>query len=242
VRQPWSIAVISALCAAGALLSAQAPESAITPTARQLNERWAADGRRSVSGFESPDRALFNKRHDVVDRLALKSGMAVADVGAGSGFYAKLIARRVGPGGSVFAVDISPGLVTHIAESAKAEGLDNVHAILGDPRSPKLADRSVDLVLVADTYHHFEFPREMLAGIKQALRPKGTFVVIDFDRIEGTSHPFILRDVRASRAVFVKEITSAGFTLTHEALVFEDEYMLTFVHTAPLVAAGTERH
>ena len=58
---------------------------------------------------------------------------------------------------------------TFLDETARAMELDNVTAVLGDPRSPKLAENSVDIVFIADSYHHFEFPMEMLAEIKKAL-------------------------------------------------------------------------
>ncbi|MGE3707300.1 MAG: class I SAM-dependent methyltransferase [Vicinamibacterales bacterium] len=212
---------------------------AITPTARKLNELFGGNSAAAEKGFESEDRAIFRKRFEVLDALQLRPGMHVADVGAGSGFFTRLMAERVGPRGTAYGVEVSGLLVAHIERTARAHGLTNVKAVLGSPASPNLPPASVDLVLVADAYHHFEYPREMLRGIKDALRPDGVLWLIDFDRIPGVSHPFILQDVRADRATFVREFADAGFELAGEARIFTDEYVLKFRHRgAPAAPAG----
>lgn len=202
----------------------------ITSTAKQLNESWDADAEASAKGFETPGRDLFDRRLEVVDVIGLKPGMDVADIGAGSGLFSRLIAERVGPAGTVYAVEISQGLVNHISKAAEAMGLRNVKAILGDPKSPKLAEHSVDVVFIADSYHHFEYPREMLREIKKALRPDGFFLLIDFERVEGVSHPFIMKMVRAGKGTFTDEIKDAGFEPVEEIFMFRDEYVLRFKH------------
>jgi ubiquinone/menaquinone biosynthesis C-methylase UbiE len=202
----------------------------ITPTARKLNERFDADARHWATQFESPGRTIFDRRLEIVDLLALRPGMEVADVGAGSGLFSRLIAQRVGPAGTVYAVEISASLLDHITNTARTMGLENVKAVLGEPKSPRLPEQSVDVVFIADSYHHFEHPREMLQGIKKALRPGGFFLLIDFNRIEGVSHPFLLEMVRAGKETFTNEITSAGFELVEEIDMFEDEYVLRFKH------------
>jgi predicted methyltransferase len=201
----------------------------ITPVAKKMNEVFGADAAGAANGLESPGRALFDKRFEVVALLELKPGMDVADIGAGSGLFTRLIAERVAPTGTVYGVEIAKGLVDHIAKTATQNGLRNVKAVLGEADSPKLAPGSVDLVFVADSYHHFEHPREMLDGIKQALRPGGIFWLIDWERIEGVSHPFILDMVRAGKSTFVEEIRTAGFNLVKEVHLFDDEYVLKFV-------------
>ena len=210
----------------------------ITPMARKLNQLFGGDSTAAEKGFESEDRAIFHKRFEVLDALQLKPGMRVADVGAGSGFFTRLMAERIGPTGIAYAVEVSGLLVAHIERTARAQGLGNVKAILGAPDSPNLPPGSVDLVLVADAYHHFEFPREMLRGIRAALRPGGVVWLIDFDRIPGVSHPFILQDVRADRATFIREFAAAGFVLAGESKIFDDEYVLRFRVGAPAGGGG----
>lgn len=212
-------------------------EHEITPMARKLNQLFGGDSVAAEKGFESEDRAIYHKRFEVLDALRLKSGMHVADVGAGSGFFTRLMAERVGPAGTAYGVEISGLLVSHIERTAKAQGLHNVKAVLGTPASPNLPPHSLDLVLVADSYHHFEYPRAMLKGIKDALRPDGVLWLIDFDRVEGVSHPFILQDVRAGKQTFIREFADAGFELAGEVSIFDDEYVLKFRH-GPAAAAG----
>ncbi|MEO2198142.1 MAG: class I SAM-dependent methyltransferase [bacterium] len=201
----------------------------LTPTARRLNESFAdPDVQQWIARFESEGRAIYDSRFDILDLMALKPGVDVADIGAGSGFLSRLMAQRVGPGGTVYAVDIAPSMVEHIDETAKAMELDNVTALLGDPRSPRLAESSVDVVFIADSYHHFEFPMEMLAEIKKALRPDGLFLLIDYERVEGQSADFVLNMVRAGKDTFTREIVEAGFELVEEVDMLEEQYVLKF--------------
>ena len=230
-----TVALLAALFAGSALPPAlaqihQHQHEKITATAKKLNERFDADAKHWAGQFESPGRTIFDRRMEIVDLLALKPGMDVADVGAGSGLFSRLIAQRVGSAGTVYAIEISASLVDHITRTATTMGLQNVRAVLGDPKSPRLPAQSVDVIFIADSYHHFEYPREMLQGIKKALRPDGYFLLIDFNRIEGVSHPFLLEMVRAGKETFTDEIRNAGFELVEDIDMFEDEYVLRFKH------------
>jgi predicted methyltransferase len=92
----------------------------------------------------------------------------------------------------------------------------------------ELAEGSVDLVFICDTYHHFEFPQRTLATIHKALRPGGQIVLIDFHRIEGKSSDWVLGHVRAGQSVFVKEIESAGFKQAGEEKLLKENYFVRF--------------
>jgi SAM-dependent methyltransferase len=118
-----------------------------------------------------------------------------------------------------------------MARTAKEQNLQNFKAVLGDPRSPRLDPNSVDVVMIVDAYHHFEYPKEMLAEIKKALKPDGLFVFVDFKRIEGVSRDYILKMVRAGQGTFTDEIINAGFDLIerHEGITAEN-YLLKFKH------------
>jgi predicted methyltransferase len=169
-----------------------------------------------VHRFEREGREVFDKRHEILRALALRPGMVVADVGAGTGLFTRLMAPAVLPGGRVIAVDIAPEFVANTVRSAEAAGLGNVTGQLGTARETGLAPGSVDLVFTSDTYHHFEYPRSMLASIHGALRPGGTFIVIDFERIEGVSSPWILGHVRAGKETVIAEVEAAGCRLQEE--------------------------
>lgn len=228
--------VLAGFGAALLLGSTAAPVSAqdhehITNTARQLNESFAAD-EEWIRRFESEGREIFDFRYAIVDELGLRPGVDVADIGAGSGLLSRLAALRVAPDGIVHAIDISPTMIDYIAGTANSMGLDNLRAMLGEPNSPGLPPNSVDVVLVVATYHHFEYPQEMLAGIKSALRPDGLFVLVDNERIEGVTSPGILSMVRAGKGTFMDEVINAGFELVEDVDIegMEEHYMLKFRH------------
>ena len=186
-----------------------APQSKTDP---KINEPFKKpDVKGFVKKFESDDREVYAKKDEIVAALGLKPGMAVADVGAGTGLFTRLFAEKVGKTGRVYAVDIAPRFLEHIAADAKKHGQSQVVTVQGSQSSTNLARESVDLVFLCDVYHHLENPEKTLASIRQALRPRGRLVVIDFDRVEGRSADFVLKHVRASQDVFRKEIEAAGF-------------------------------
>jgi ubiquinone/menaquinone biosynthesis C-methylase UbiE len=166
-----------------------------------------------VNKFEIESRENYARRHEIVAALDLEPGMAVADVGAGTGLFTRLFAEKVGPKGKVYAVDIAQPFLDHIAAQAKKSGHKHVVTILGSQDSTNLPAESVEMVFLSDVYHHLEKPEKMLASIHRALRPGGRLVVIEFDRVEGRSSAFVLKHVRAGQAVFRKEIEEAGFAV-----------------------------
>jgi len=211
----------------------QPPE--ITKLARDLNKSFAdPDVAQWIERFENDGRDFYEKRNEVLALMDLKPGMDVADIGAGTGFFSRLMAARVAPGGGVYAVDISKSFVEHIDRRSKELGIENIKAVLGSPRSPKLAENSVDVVFIAHSYHHFEYPLDMLAEIKKALRPDGLFLLIDVERIKGITPEFRWNMVRAGKGTFTDEILNAGFELEKEVDLFKGDYILQFRHREPV--------
>jgi ubiquinone/menaquinone biosynthesis C-methylase UbiE len=211
---------------------AQEQGSASTPrTDPKINEPFKKpDVKGYIKKFESAEREVYVKRSQIVAALGLKPGMAVADVGAGTGLFTRLIAEKVGPRGKVYAVDIAESFLAHIKSDARKRGYDHVLTVLGTQDSTCLPERTVDLVFLSDVYHHLEKPEKVLASIQQALRPGGVMIVIDFDRVEGRSSAFVLKHVRAGKAVVIQEIERAGFTgvPTPEAPRFKENFFLKF--------------
>jgi predicted methyltransferase len=191
------------------------------------------DVKEYVGKFEVESREVYAKRQEIVDACGLKPGMAVADIGAGTGLFTRMFARKVGPAGKVYAVDIAPKFVEHVEKSCKEAGLKNVTGVVCTQTSAKLPDNSVDLVFICDTYHHFEFPQRTLASLHRALRPGGRLVLVDFHRILGKSSPWILVHVRAGQEVFTREIKEAGFKETGQEKFLEENYLVRFVKVKP---------
>src|SRR6266513_2532465 len=186
------------------------------------------DVARWKKGFENEDREVYRRRNEILAAAGVKPGMAVADVGAGTGLFTLLFARAVSPGGRVYAVDISRAFIEYIGERAKAEGLDNVTTILTKGTETELPEASVDLVYTCDTYHHFEHPGETLQSIKRALKPGGRMVVIDFEKIPGQTHQQRIDHTRADKHTAIREIEAAGFRFVEEKKLMRENYFVVF--------------
>jgi squalene-hopene/tetraprenyl-beta-curcumene cyclase len=181
-----------------------------------------------VKKFEGESREIAAQAKEIVAACKLKPGMVVADVGAGTGLFTRKFAVEVGDKGKVFAVDIAPAFLTHIEKTCRESGIKNVQTIRCDPFSTKLPVKSVDLVFICDTYHHFEFPQRTLKSIHDALRPGGLVILIDFHRIPAKSSYAVLLHVRAGQEVFVREITAAGFKVAGEEKFLKENYFVRF--------------
>lgn len=183
-----------------------------------------------IGRFEIESREVFAARKQVLEACDVKPGASIADVGAGTGIYTRLFSRAVGPEGWIYAVDIAPQFIQHINASAKELNLPNITGVICVEDSINLPPESVDMVFVCDTYHHFEFPPQTLASILKALKPGGTFVVIDFERIPGKTREWTMNHVRAGKEVFRSEVETAGFEFVEEIDVdgLEDNYFLKF--------------
>jgi ubiquinone/menaquinone biosynthesis C-methylase UbiE len=197
----------------------------------RINDQFlTADPIEQRTRFEGESREVYHKRAEVVAASAVKPGMTVADVGAGTGFFAMLFARAVGEQGRVFAVDISKPFVAAIAQRARDERLANVSALLGTDKDTGLPESAVDLVFTSDTYHHFVEPQPVLASIHRALKPAGRFIIVDFERIPGVSSEGRLKHVRAGKETVIREVETAGFRLAQEvkSVAFVENYFLIF--------------
>ena len=178
--------------------------------------------------FERPGREVFDRRREIVAATGVRPGMAVADVGAGTGLFTRLFATAVGAQGKVYAVDISKNFVDNIVRTAREQALNNVEGIVNAQDSTGLPAGSVDLVFVCDTYHHFEQPGAMLASIHRALRPGGTLVVIDFERVAGRSSGWVMNHVRAGKESVIREVEAGGFRLHEDNPLLHDNFFLRF--------------
>lgn len=206
-----------------------APEKNINP---EVNKEYKnAKVEVWTDRFEKPQREVFRDREAIVDALGLKPGMAVADIGAGTGLFTELIARRIGPAGVVYAVDVVPEFIDHIRQRMTAAGLINYKTILSQQDSTDLPWHSIDLAFICDTYHHFEFPLSTMRSVHHALRNGGELVIIDFIRQQGGSTEWVMKHVRADQATFTKEIESCGFERMPDPPLkvdFKENYLIRF--------------
>ncbi len=211
------------------LLHAQ--EKSVNPGINKTYEH--PDVPESIQRFESNGRDVFDHRQEIVAALELKPGMTVADIGAGTGLFTRLISPAVGATGKVFAVDIAKEFIDHIEKTAHEQKMDNIVGIVCKQDSTELPPNSVDLVFICDVYHHFEFPQRTLHSIYGALKPKGQIVLIDYQRIPGKSSDFVMGHVRAGQEVFTQEIVDAGFKQIDEKKnLLKESYFVRFEKVA----------
>ncbi|MSQ70122.1 MAG: methyltransferase domain-containing protein [Betaproteobacteria bacterium] len=143
--------------------------------------------------LERPERLSEERPDLVLAALDLKPGMTVADIGAGSGYYARRMAERLGAGGMVYAVDVQPEMVKILegqlarmgrAGDSAGSRAATVKPVLGTTTDPRLPPGSLDLALMVDVYHEFEFPHEMLVAIMRALKPGGRLVFVEYRALD----------------------------------------------------------
>ena len=161
--------------------------------------------------LERPEREDEEAPSKALDALDLKPGMVVADIGAGSGYYASRLAKRVGPTGRVYATDIQPGMIELLDRRIQSEGLTNVTTVLGGMDDPKLPPKSIDLAIMVDVYHELQQPQLFLQRLKDTFKPGGRLVLLEF-RKEDPKVP-ILEVHKMSVAEVKQELEAEGFVI-----------------------------
>ncbi|HEX6211836.1 MAG TPA: class I SAM-dependent methyltransferase [Methylomirabilota bacterium] len=188
----------------------------IAPVMSHLGADWLDRPERARE--EAPDRAL--------DALAIRPGQAVADVGAGSGYFTERLARRVGPEGRVYAVDIQPEMLERLEARVKRAGLSNVTPLLGAEADPRLPPACCDLILMVDVYHELARPQEMLRRLGAALANDGRLVLLEYRKEDPDipirpEHKMSVADARA-------ELEAEGFRLERVIDVLPRQHVLVF--------------
>jgi len=150
----------------------------------------------------------------LLEALDVRPGQTICDLGCGNGFYTLELARRVGPRGLVYAVDIQPEMLRMLADVAGRENLWNIRPILGTAIDPRLPVRSIDLCLCVDVYHEFSHPEAMLARIKDSLSAEGRLALVEF-RGEDPAVP-IKPLHKMTKAQIRRELEPAGFEVASE--------------------------
>lgn len=130
--------------------------------------------------LERPEREREEQPAQAVAALGLRPGMWVADLGAGTGYYTRRLARAVLPGGKVFAVDVQPEMLKLLRDRADLEGITNIVTVLATEKDPHLPKGRLDLVLMVDVYHELLWPHEVLRAVCQSLKPGGRVAFLEY--------------------------------------------------------------
>jgi len=233
VRCLW-IGVVPSFGGAAVTALAAAVVLALAPLARpdQTQRPRPSDARpveERVSRWERPEREAKLKPEEVLGALGLREGMAIADIGAGSGLFTRRFARAVGPKGKVYAVDISADILDYLRDRARKEGLANVEVIVSKEDDPMLPPRSVDLAFFCDTTHHIADRMALYANMSAALKDGARVAVIDYPPEAGsrgwTSHK---PEELVPKSQVIDELDRAGFRFVREWDILPQNYFLLF--------------
>jgi ubiquinone/menaquinone biosynthesis C-methylase UbiE len=183
-------------------------------------------GHQAADWLERPERIQEERPDLLISELDLKPGMAVADIGAGTGYHSSRMAQLVGKTGKIFAVDIQREMLALLDKNMKGQGILNVVPVLGSEKDPKLTPASVDLIIMVDVYHELEYPAEMLRAMVAALKPKGRIAFVEF-REEDANVP-IKAVHKMSEAQIRKEASAFGLQWLRTSKALPWQHLVIF--------------
>jgi len=190
------------------MLAGSATDSQAQLAARKADE-W-------VATLEGPQRVATQKIDAVLSKLALKPGMVVADIGAGSGLFSRPLAKAVAPAGKVYAVDIQQDLLDHIAQRNREENIGNIETVLGEYDNPNLPARNVDLAFINDVLHHIQHRAAYLKALATYIKPSGRIAIIEMDKNDPNTPHRNQPELLVAREEILQWMSDAGFKLIQE--------------------------
>ena len=206
-RRTGALAALAMLVCGASISSAQEPD-------RRERHRTPADfmSFRGAQWLERDERVDEEQPEAVLDAMGLEAGDVVADIGCGSGYYARRIAQRVGSAGRVFCVDIQPEMLDIMQQLAERDGVTGIVPVLSEPDDPKLPAGEMDWIILADVYHEMSDYEAMLAGMHAALAPGGRVALLEY-RVEDGTGDHLKSDHAMSVRQVLAEWLPAGFAL-----------------------------
>lgn len=212
----WAIALLCANLLAVPLATVAQDHKGHHDHAFSGAEKWS-------KVFDDPKRDAWQKPHEVIQALKLAPGSVIADIGAGTGYFATRFARMVAQS-RVYGVDAEPDMVKFLGDRAKKENLGNLKAVAANPADPRLPEKA-DMVILVDVFHHVDNRVAYFRNLKNSLLPGGRVAIIDF-RLDSPEGP-----ARASRIApdrVITELKEAGFALQETHGFLPRQYFLVF--------------
>jgi ubiquinone/menaquinone biosynthesis C-methylase UbiE len=196
----------------------------------QHQHRRPDDIKQYLEHLDSTERDRYQKPFEVIEALRLKPGMAVADLGSGSGYFTRRFIEAVTETGMVYAVDVEPEMLAYAKESViHMHTAYTAEFILAQPDNPKLPFESVDLLFVCNTIHHLENRSKYFSDLKSSLKPGARIAIIDFYPDERSGDLGFPKHHLVSRDTIVQEMAAAGYQLAREHSFLPKQYFLEFV-------------
>lgn len=217
-------------------LSAQPAPGNAAPRARQPSKKPRLFSPQDLGLLEAPDRDQWNKPDLIMDALGIADGAAVADLGAGGGWFTLRLARRVGPNGVVYAEDIQPQMIEAINRRMKHEGIVQVRTVLGTATDPRLPS-GLDAVLILSAFQEMDDPARpevvvaLLQNVERSLKPQGRLGVVDF--LAGNGGPGPAAEYRVNPDTVVRAAEAAGLKLLSREVVPPFQFLLVFGKASP---------
>jgi SAM-dependent methyltransferase len=177
--------------------------------------------------FDDPSRAAWQKPGELVRALSIVPGMRIADIGAGTGYFSRLLSVATGESGTVFAVEVEPNLVAHLRDRAEKEDTRNVVPVLASTDDPRLPVGMIDLALFVDTYHHIDGRARYLETLKRCLTRDGRVAIVEWKPGPLPVGPKEEAH-KLPREKLVAELADAGFDLVSSPDILPYQYLLIF--------------
>lgn len=199
------------------------------PAMAQGQHRRPDDIKQYLEHLDSTERDRDQKPAQVIEALRLKPGMAVADLGSGSGYFTRRFIEAVTDTGMVYAVDVEPEMLAYAKENVIHMHIAySAEFILAQPDNPKLPFESVDLLFVCNTIHHLEDRSKYFRNLASSLKPGARIAIIDFYPDERSGNLGFPKHHLVSRETVVKELADAGYRLDREHHFLSRQYFLEF--------------
>lgn len=183
-------------------------------------------GFQGIGWLERPEREAEENTATLLKNMGITEEDTIADIGAGSGYHVFKMASLARKG-HIYAVDIQDEMLQAIQQKKEKIGVQNITTVKGSTESVNLPENSIDKVLMVDVYHEFDYPAEMVASMRKALRPKGRIYLIEY-RSEDNSVP-IKKVHKMSEKQAVREMNKAGFKLLQNIENLPWQHCLIFV-------------
>lgn len=195
----------------------------------QHRHRRPDDIKQYLEHLDRAERDHYQKPAEVIEVLNLKPGMAVADLGSGSGYFTRRFVEAVTETGIVYAVDVEPEMLAYVKESVAHMHIPSrVEFILAQPDNPKLPFESVDLIFVCNTIHHLDNRPTYFKNLRSALKTGGRISLIDFHPDERSGDLGFPKRHLVSRDTVIHEMSEAGYRLVREHTFLPKQYFLEF--------------